>query len=175
MDHVSWSLGIIFKNHLLDVGLVQTPRDHGSPNAHNRWFILFYDVWGVRTRINRISLKYHLVEGLVTYGFTLHLRVLEGPWPQEMILKVSWDGLWTLSFGLSQCHGHGSCLCLPACQQRVFESRYLHQTPPSLVTSEKEEGCWCRALSGQAFFCPCVCVARSSRSHSHAFLRFFLF
>src|ERR1700737_4372911 len=27
-----------------------------------------------------------------------------------MILKVCWDGLWTLSFGLSQFHGHGSWL-----------------------------------------------------------------
>ena len=27
-----------------------------------------------------------------------------------MILEVSLDGLWTLSFGLSQCHGHGSLL-----------------------------------------------------------------
>jgi hypothetical protein len=25
-----------------------------------------------------------------------------------MILEVCWDGLWTLSFGLSQFHGHGS-------------------------------------------------------------------
>jgi hypothetical protein len=25
-----------------------------------------------------------------------------------MILEVSWDGIWTLSFGLSQFHGHGS-------------------------------------------------------------------
>ena len=24
-----------------------------------------------------------------------------------MILEVSWDGLWTLSIGLSQIHGHG--------------------------------------------------------------------
>jgi hypothetical protein len=27
-----------------------------------------------------------------------------------MILEVSWDDLWTLSFGLSQFHGHGSWL-----------------------------------------------------------------
>jgi hypothetical protein len=27
-----------------------------------------------------------------------------------MVLEVSWDGLWTLSFGLSQFHGHGSWL-----------------------------------------------------------------
>ena len=27
-----------------------------------------------------------------------------------MILEVSWDSLWTLSFGLSQFHGHGTWL-----------------------------------------------------------------
>ena len=27
-----------------------------------------------------------------------------------MILEVSWDGLWTLSFWLAQFHGHGSWL-----------------------------------------------------------------
>ena len=27
-----------------------------------------------------------------------------------MILEVCWDELWTLSFGLSQFHGHGSWL-----------------------------------------------------------------
>ena len=27
-----------------------------------------------------------------------------------MILEVCWDGIWTLSFGLSQFHGHGSWL-----------------------------------------------------------------
>ena len=27
-----------------------------------------------------------------------------------MVLEVPWDGLWTLSFGLSQSHGHGTWL-----------------------------------------------------------------
>ena len=35
---------------------------------------------------------------------------LEGPWLQYMIVEVCWDGLWTLSFGLSLSHGHGSWL-----------------------------------------------------------------
>ena len=35
---------------------------------------------------------------------------LEGMWSHNMILEVWWDGLWTLSFGLSQFHGHGSWL-----------------------------------------------------------------
>ena len=43
----------------------------------------------------------------VTYDFTLHF---ENPRPHYMILKVSWDGLWTLSIGLLQFQGHGSRL-----------------------------------------------------------------
>jgi hypothetical protein len=34
----------------------------------------------------------------------------EDPWPHYMILEVNWDGLWTLSFGLSRFHGHASWL-----------------------------------------------------------------
>ena len=36
------------------------------------------------------SLKYHLVEGMVTDDFTLHSRVRD---PHYMILEVSWDSL----------------------------------------------------------------------------------
>jgi hypothetical protein len=37
-----------------------------------------------------------------------------------MILEVCWDGLWTLSFGLSQFHGHGSWLvCEVALTQSI--------------------------------------------------------
>ena len=78
------------------------PGDHGTLNAHNRWFILFYRVWGptwIETRWNNIWLRAqshmtsHYTWGSVT---TLHN------------LEVCWDGLWTLSFGLSQFHGHRS-------------------------------------------------------------------
>ena len=48
------------------------PRDHGTMKSHNHWFIIFYHVQGPRT--NRDSLKDHMVEGPVTYDFTLHLR-----------------------------------------------------------------------------------------------------
>ena len=64
------------------------PRDYDTPNAHNRWFILFYHVWGLD----------HI---------WLH-TTLEDPWPHYTILEVCWDGLWTLSFGLSQFHGQDS-------------------------------------------------------------------
>ena len=68
------SLGL-YSNHPLVVGLTQKTGDHGIPNSHNHWFILFYHVWEPRT--NKNSLKYHLVEGPVTYDFTLHLRVCD--------------------------------------------------------------------------------------------------
>ena len=61
----------------------------------------------------------------ITFGWGsghiwLH-TTLEGPWPHYMILKVCWDGLWTLSFGLSRFHGHGSWLvCGAALSQLSF-------------------------------------------------------
>ena len=45
------------------------------------------------------------------HGHILWLHTtLEDPWPHYMILEVCRDGLWTISFGLSQFHGHGSWL-----------------------------------------------------------------
>ena len=49
------------------------PGDHGTLNAHNRWFNLFYHMWGptwIKIHWNSI-----LVKGPVTYDFTVHLRV----------------------------------------------------------------------------------------------------
>ena len=40
-----------------------------------------------------------------------HIRFhtpIEDLWPQYMILEACWDGLKTISFGLSQVYGHGS-------------------------------------------------------------------
>jgi hypothetical protein len=142
-------------------------RDYGTPNAHNRWFILILSC--VKTYMNRHSLQQHLVEVPVTYDFTLHLRVLDhAAWfwsydreepvevqecrritdhfrgsyriypklikenrrmstcnrldletlgsqpivpknlPNHCFGGVFGDGFWTLSFGLSQFHSHGS-------------------------------------------------------------------
>jgi hypothetical protein len=36
--------------------------------------------------------------------------IFEGMRPHYMILEVSWDGLWTLSYGLSRFHVHISWL-----------------------------------------------------------------
>ena len=75
------------------------PQDHGTPNAHNGWFILFYRVW------RPAWIEFGWGPGHIW----LH-TILEGPWPHYMILVVSWDGIWTLSIGLSWFHGHGSWL-----------------------------------------------------------------
>ena len=95
----------ILENHLLEVTKPNTkPRDPSTPKSHNHWFILFHHALG--PRMNKNSLKYHSVEGVITLW--LH-TTLEGPWPHYMILEVSWDVLCTLfPFGLSQFHGHGS-------------------------------------------------------------------
>ena len=49
--------------------------DHGTPNVHNCWFFLFYHV--SRLALIKIHWNWHLVEGPITYGFTLHLRVCD--------------------------------------------------------------------------------------------------
>ena len=45
MDHVSWSLDH-YQNPPLGGRPNTKPGDHGNPNDHNRWFIVFYHVWG---------------------------------------------------------------------------------------------------------------------------------
>ena len=81
------------------------PGDHGTPNPYNRWFILFYHVWGPTW----MKIHWNITFGGGPNHIWLH-TTLEGPCPHYMILEVSWDGLWTLSFGLSHFHGHGSWL-----------------------------------------------------------------
>ena len=44
MDHVSWSLGL-FQKPPLESRPNTKLGDHGTPNAHGCWFILFYHVW----------------------------------------------------------------------------------------------------------------------------------
>jgi hypothetical protein len=46
----SLSLGVFCKNHLSEVGRTQNPGNHGTPNAHDRWFIIFLSC--VRIRMN---------------------------------------------------------------------------------------------------------------------------
>ena len=84
---VTWT---IFKNRLLEVGLTQ----NRTLNAHNCWFILFYHAWGPRVYRNSLEMAFGWGPGHIWLHTTL-----EGPWPQYMMLEVSWDGLWTLSFG----------------------------------------------------------------------------
>jgi hypothetical protein len=80
------------------------PGDHGTPNTHDRWFILLYNVWGptwIGIHWNSIWLR---VRSHMTSHYTW------GPVTTLHDLEVFWDGLWSLSFGLSQFHGHFSCL-----------------------------------------------------------------
>jgi hypothetical protein len=67
---VTWTS---FKNHLLEGRPNTKPRDHGTLNLHNRWFIIVYHMRG--PRMNRNSLKWHLVDGPAAYDLTLHLRI----------------------------------------------------------------------------------------------------
>jgi hypothetical protein len=96
---VTWT---IFKYHLLKVGFAERTMRPGH-SEHSQPLIYFI-LSCVSTRMIRNSLKSHLVEGPVTYGFTLHLRVREHT---TWVWRCVGSGLWTLSFGLSQFHGYG--------------------------------------------------------------------
>ena len=86
--------------------LYTKPGEHGTLNALNRWFNYFI-LSCVKTCMNRHTLKKHLVEGLVTYDFTLHLRVRD---------RTTWFwrcvgmALGRFLLGLSLFHGHASWL-----------------------------------------------------------------
>ena len=99
MNHVSWSLGLFSKT----TSWPNTkPGDHGTPNTHNRYFIIFYHAIGPAW----IEIHWKSVWLRDRSHMTSHYT-----WgPLYVILEVSWDGLWTLSFGLSQFHGNCSCL-----------------------------------------------------------------
>jgi hypothetical protein len=67
--------------------------------------------------------KNHLLEvGLIQNRETMAFRTLTTIGPHYMILEVCWDGLWTLSFGLSQFHGHSSWLM---CEVALSYTRML--------------------------------------------------
>ena len=101
MDRVSWSLALFSKNRLLKVGLIQNQETMTLQTLITVG--LFYFIM----RENPHESKF--VEIAFNRGpshIQLH-TTLEGMWPHHMIAVVSWDGLCTLSFGLSQSHGHG--------------------------------------------------------------------
>ena len=115
---VTW---IIFKNRLLEVGLTQNQ-----------------EIMAIRT-LTTVGLfhiivcgdphEYTFIEIPFRWGpghIWLH-TILEGPWPHYMILEASWDGLWTISFGLSESHGHGPWLMWEvALRQGCCDSDLFH-------------------------------------------------
>ena len=101
MDHVSWSFGL-FQKPPLGGRLNTKSGDHSTLNAHKCWFILYYHVWGpawIETHWISIWLgaQSHMASHYTWGSVTTHTT-----W--------CWDGLWTLSFGLSQFYGHNSWL-----------------------------------------------------------------
>jgi hypothetical protein len=78
--------------------------DNGIPNVHNCWFILFYHTWGPAwLEIHQNSIWLRSRSHMTSCYIWGSMTTLHGFW-------VTWDDLWTLSFGFSQCHGHGSWL-----------------------------------------------------------------
>jgi hypothetical protein len=122
MDHVSWSLGLSSKTTSLEVGITQTgrslhkPGDHGTPNVHNHWFILFYHVWGpvwIEIHWNSIWLRAWLhVTSHYTWGSVITLHDFGGVLGRPLntffwALVISWSRLlarvWPY-YTMEKCH-----------------------------------------------------------------------
>ena len=102
MDHVSWSLGL-FSKPLLG-GRPNTKRgDHGTLNAHNRWFILFYHLWGpawIETHWTNVRLR---IRSHMTSQYTWESRdhttwcwrCVEMAFRRFLLaLSISWSRSW---------------------------------------------------------------------------------
>ena len=126
---VAWT---VFKNRLLEVGPTQNRETMTLRTLTTVvLFCIFYHVW----RPAWIKIHWNSI-GWGPDHICLH-TTLEGPRPHYMILEMNWDGLWTLSFGLSQFHGHGSWLLCEVALSKHYDltlypvlvwkaDRYLH-------------------------------------------------
>ena len=101
VDHVSWSLGLFFKT---PHGVRPNTKlgDHGTPNTHNCWFIIYYHLWGptrIKFHWNSIWLRAreHMASHY-TWGSVTTLDdfggVLGRPWDNFIwALRISWSRL----------------------------------------------------------------------------------
>ena len=101
------------------------PGDHGTPNAHNHWFILFYHVWGsawIEIHWNSIWLKArsHMASHY-TWGSVTTLHDVGGVLGRHLdtffwALTISWSRLltrvWSGPYGTS-IGGRNSSDCKP--------------------------------------------------------------
>ena len=140
MDHVSWVTWIIFKNHFLEVGIVQ-----------NRETMAFYTVAAVGLFcfiVCEDPREWKFIVRAFGWGpghVWLH-TTFEGPWPHYMTLEVCWDALWTLFFGLSEFHGHGSWL---VCEEVVTKGHFKHEIEDMLHSKISH---WSKRLRPSKYF-----------------------
>ena len=103
--------------------------------------------------MNRYQLK--IASGWGPGHIWLH-TTLEGPWPHYMLLEVRWDRLWTLSFGLSQFHGHSSWLVCEVTLRTTSHTSLSardHYTSSTLISGKGGAGPgWLRFLLGSHNF-----------------------
>jgi hypothetical protein len=102
--------------HMLEVGLTQTREIMALRTLITVDFVPFHRAWGpawihIHWNSNWLRARSHT-----------NSHYTWGPWPHYMTLEVCWDSLWTLSYGFSPFHGHGSWLvCEGALRVRTWE------------------------------------------------------
>ena len=85
---VTW---IVFKNHLLEVGLTQNRETMALPMLKKCWFILFFHVWGLTNYTCGYMIKLHDFEGVLGR----HLDIFFLKWSQFLACGWMWSwGMW---------------------------------------------------------------------------------
>jgi hypothetical protein len=70
------------------------PGDHGTPNAHNCWFILSYHAWGPAW----IEIHWHSICLRARLHTTSHYHLRVRDHTSTWFRRLSWNNLWTLFF-----------------------------------------------------------------------------
>ena len=92
--------------------------------------IAFYSHWQFAPKWLSPLIVTNLKVLALQLGDSPKFLVYKGLWPHHMILEVCWDSLGTLSFGLSQFHGHGSWL---VCEVALNTILNVVETGPRLA------------------------------------------
>ena len=94
---------IVFKNHLLKVGVTQNHETMALRTLTTVAFLSFIKVWGpawIETHWSSIWLRAR--SHMASHCTWVSVTILRGFW------RCGWDGLSTLSIGLPQFHGQNS-------------------------------------------------------------------
>jgi hypothetical protein len=135
----------IFKNYLVEIDLNTKSGDHGTLNAHNRWFILLYHVW------EPAWINIHWDWGCKAFGWGLgHIWLHTTTWGSVTTLRDFGECVGMATFGHFLLGSHnfmvmalGSCMKWASVSKRLLHT--IRQDPTTYYCVSNSN--WCRVTS----------------------------